>query len=90
MNEISPYESSCPVVENPYFGTAQVNFGPPLGVTVVMDAMPLNPTSGFIARKDMLTGMPSVREWGVVVLAILLIGYAGWRVTRRFKAAPNN
>jgi hypothetical protein len=88
-NPIPAPMSSCPVVSADYFGTVIVDF-PPLGIQVVMDAMPHNPTCGFLAYKDAFPdhGVPTVREWGIVVLAMLLIGYVVWRFSRRFKHSP--
>lgn len=87
MNPIPAPESSCPIVDEDYFGTVQIDF-PPLGVSVIMDALPLSPTSGFMRRgEEEPPGMPSVREWGVVILAMLLVGYAAWRLSRRLRTA---
>jgi hypothetical protein len=85
LNPIPAGESSCPIVDHEYYGRVQINFA--MGVIVTMDTFTLNPTSGFIARKHTVSSIPSVREWGVVILALLLIGYAVWRLSRKVRLA---
>lgn len=83
-NPIPPEVSSCPVVQNPYYATAHVDF-PAQGVFITLDTLPTNPTCGFIIAADAQPETSTVREWGILILAVLLIGYAAWRLTYRFR-----
>ncbi len=85
-NAIPPEVSSCPVVENPYYATLHVDF-PAQGVFITLDTMPTNPTCGFIFVQDTYPETSTVREWGILVLAALLIGYASWRLSSRLRSA---
>ena len=87
QNPIPPEMSSCPVVEKPYYATVSVDF-PSQGFFATLDALPTNPTCGFMYLQDTFPGTSAVREWGVLILAVLLVGYAAWRISRRLKLAP--
>lgn len=84
-NPISPEVSSCPVVQKPYYATMHVDF-PGQGVFITFDTLPTNPTCGFMFLQDTFPETNTFREWGILVLAVLLVGYATWRISRRLRA----
>jgi hypothetical protein len=87
-NPIPAENSTCPIVDEDYYSTVFLNF-PGIGMSVTINALPYSTTSGFISYSQLPGNgkVPTIREWGVLVLVIVLAFYGIWRASIKWRHA---